>query len=96
MAEEELARRGAWRDGLLIFTGDSLEDVVREVSRHTTLSIDIVDPELKQVRIGGRFSLSSTSEFFNALEANFGLGVTRLDYNRVEISAVSKKNNPEN
>ena len=90
VAEEELARRGAWRKGLLIFSGDSLEHVVKEVSRYTTLSIEIVDPELKQVRIGGRFSVNSTSEFFNALEANFGLRVMQLDYNRVEISSIEK------
>lgn len=96
VAEAELARRGAWRNGLLIFSGDSLEEVVKEVSRYTTLSIEIVDPALKKVRIGGRFSVDTTSDFFNALEANFGLRVTRLDYNRVEISALDKNKNKKN
>jgi len=90
VSEEELARRGAWRQGLLIFNGDSLEHAVKEVSRYTTLSINIVDTELNKVRIGGRFSVNSTRDFFSALEANFGLRVTRLDYSRVEISAIKK------
>lgn len=93
VAQEELARRGAWRNGLLIFTGDSLDDVVKEVRRYTTLTIEIVDPELKKVRIGGRFSVNSTREFFDALEANFGLRVTQLGYNRVEISVADKNKN---
>ena len=97
LPEQELARRSAWRSGLLIFTGNSLEEVVKEVSRYTTLSIEIVDPELKKIRIGGRFSIESTRELFDALEANFGLQITRLDYQRVQIaSAVDKKSaNPK-
>ena len=90
VAEDELVRRGAWRSGLLVFSGASLEEVVKEISRYTTLSIDIVDPELKTVRIGGRFSLESTTALFDALEANFDLKVTRLGYERVEISSAKK------
>ena len=90
VAEDELVRRGAWRSGLLVFSGTSLEEVVKEISRYTTLSIDIVDPQLKTVRIGGRFSIESTTALFDALEANFNLKVTRLDYNRVEISSAKK------
>ena len=90
VAEDELARRGAWRSGLLVFSGASLEEVVKEISRYTTLSIDIVDPELKTVRIGGRFSIESTTALFDALEANFDLKVTRLGYERVEISSAKK------
>ena len=90
VAEDELVRRGAWRSGLLVFSGASLEEVVKEISRYTTLSIDIVDPELKTVRIGGRFSIESTTALFDALEANFNLKVTRLGYERVEISSAKK------
>jgi|GEM_PF-155870 len=90
VAEDELVRRGAWRSGLLVFSGASLEEVVKEISRYTTLSIDIVDPELKTVRIGGRFSIESTTALFDALEANFDLKVTRLGYERVEISSAKK------
>lgn len=91
IAQDELERRGAWRSGLLIFTGNSLEEVVAEISRYTTLNIEIVDPELKKIRIGGQFSVDgSTSALFDALEANFGLTITQLDYNRVKISAATK------
>ena len=90
VSEEELERRAAWRSGLLIFTGNSLEEVVNEISRYTTLSIEIIDPELKKIRIGGRFSIESTDALFNALEANFGLQVTHMDYNHVQISSASK------
>ena len=89
LAQEELARRGAWRSGLLVFSGNSLEEVVAEISRYTTLSIKIVDPALNKVRIGGRFSINNTEALFDALEANFGLTITQRGYNRIEISSVS-------
>jgi transmembrane sensor len=90
--KSEIERRVAWQSGLLVFKGNSLEEVVAEISRYTTLSIEIIDPELKKVRIGGRFNLASTSKIFDALEANFGLEVTRMDYNRVQISSSRKHN----
>jgi len=90
IAQQELERRGSWRSGVLVFAGNSLEEVVDEISRYTTLSIEIVDPELKQIRIGGRFSVQNSDALFEALEANFDLRITRLDYNRIEISSAYK------
>ena len=96
IAQSEIERRGAWRSGLLVFSGNSLEEVVAEISRYTTLSIDIVEPDIKQLRIGGRFSVDNTRALFNALEANFGLKVTQLDLQRIEISSSKKNKNDKN
>lgn len=90
VSAQELDRRGSWRSGLLIFSGNTLEEVVAEVSRYTPLSIDIVEPQLKSLRIGGRFSVESPRALFDALEANFGLRITQLDYQRVEISSAAE------
>ncbi|MGS2722979.1 FecR family protein [Porticoccus sp. GXU_MW_L64] len=87
IAPGEIKRREAWRSGVLDFAGTSLEEVVDEMSRYTTISIDIKDPELKKIRIGGRFDVGSTDALFDALEANFGLQITRFSYNHVQISS---------
>lgn len=88
MDSDTLKRRDAWRKGLVLFTGESLEDVVAEISRYTTVSIDIVDPAIKKLRIGGQFRLGDLQGMFDVLEANFGLQITLLAEDRVEISAV--------
>lgn len=85
--DDELYRRQSWRDGLLVFSGEPLEQVVHEISRYTTVSIEISDPELRQIQIGGRFKVGDIDNMFSALEANFGLQVDRLNYNRVELKA---------
>jgi len=75
----------AWRKGLLIFSGESLEEVVEEISRYIPVSIEIVDPELRKIQIGGQIRVADTDSMFKALEANFGLKINRLGYNRVQI-----------
>jgi len=83
---QEMAKRLSWREGILTFAGDSLEDVVAEISRYTTVSIEITDPVIRGMRIGGRFPIGETDAMFDALEANFGLRVTRLSHDRVLVS----------
>ena len=85
--EQDLARRLSWREGLLVFAGDPLEDVVREISRYTTIAIEINDPEVKAIKIGGQFRVGETDAMLEAFETNFGLLVTRLDENRIVLSA---------
>lgn len=83
--QRELDQRLSWRDGLLIFSGESLQEVVEEVSRYTVLKIRIADPELKSIRVGGQFKVGETEALFDVLENGFGLQVSRLDDNHVEI-----------
>lgn len=85
--ESELSRLQSWREGLLVFAGEPLEQVVSEISRYTTLSIEIIDPDLKELQIGGRFRVGEIDNMFAALEANFGIEVERVNYNQVELKA---------
>jgi transmembrane sensor len=85
----EMAKRLSWREGMLTFAGDPLVVVVDEISRYTTVSIEITDPVVKATRIGGRFPIGETDAMFDALEANFGLRVTRLSHDRVLVSAAA-------
>ncbi len=86
----EMTRRLSWRGGMLTFAGDRLEDVVNEISRYTTVSIEISDPAVRARSIGGRFPIGETDAMFDALEANFGLRVVRLGHNRVLVSAAEE------
>lgn len=84
---DELAERLAWREGMLMFSGDTLEDVVREVSRYTTVSIEIPDPRIRAMRIGGRFPVGEIDAMFDTFEASFGLRVIQVSRNRVVLAA---------
>jgi transmembrane sensor len=80
--------RLAWRKGLLIFSGEPLEKVVEEISRYIPVEIEIMNPELRQIEIGGQIQVGDTDSMFKALEANFGLKIRRLSYNRVQVVAI--------
>lgn len=83
----ELTRRMSWTGGNLVFAGESLEHVVGEIGRYTTVKIEFADPEVRAIRVGGVFPVGETSAMFGALEGTFGLKVTYLSANRVIISA---------
>jgi transmembrane sensor len=83
----ELARKLSWLDGKLVFAGESLEEVVAEVSRHTSVVIEVADPNLRKLRIGGQFKAGETDALFDVLESGFGVKITRLSNNRVRLDA---------
>jgi transmembrane sensor len=83
----ELSRLLSWRRGLLIFAGDPLEHVVAEISRYSPVTVEIVDPKLKAIRIGGQFRAGDVDAMLDALQANFHMRVIRLRSNHVQIAA---------
>lgn len=83
---QELTRQLAWREGLLMFNGEPLEEVVNEVSRYTDLSFRINDPAVRNLRVGGQFEVGETEAMFEVLESSFGIQVTWLDEKTVRLS----------
>lgn len=51
----EIQRLLAWRSGKVSFVKQPLSEVVREMSRYTTLEITVNDQRLRQLPIGGTF-----------------------------------------
>lgn len=51
----EIQRLLAWRSGKVSFVEQPLSEVVREMSRYTTLEITVNDQHLRQLPIGGTF-----------------------------------------
>lgn len=83
----ELARKLSWLEGRLVFAGESLEEVVAEVSRHTPIVIEVNDPELKKLRIGGQFQAGETEALFDVLESGFGIEINKLSEGHVQLNA---------
>ena len=86
-AQGDMVRKLSWLNGRLVFAGESLEEVVAEVSRHTPLIIEVMDPELKKLRIGGQFQAGETDALFDVLESGFGVKITRINKGHVQLNA---------
>jgi transmembrane sensor len=83
----EATRKLAWRQGMLVFNGESLPDVVADVSRYTDVEIEIADPSLNSLKIGGYFKVGEVEPMLEALESSFGVRVEKLDDKHVKLSA---------
>jgi transmembrane sensor len=85
LGEGEVGRKLSWLDGKLVFAGESLAEVVTEISRHTTIKIDVPDPELRKIRIGGHFEAGQTDKLFTILESGFGIEVNKINDHHVQL-----------
>jgi transmembrane sensor len=87
VAPDELQDQLAWREGMLVFSGETLEEVVKEFSRYTTVVIEVADPLVRNIQVGGRFPVGETDTLLAMLETNFNLRVTRVGPDHVILSA---------
>lgn len=85
LSSNTISDRLSWRQGLLTFAGHSLEKVVEEIDRYTTVHIDL-DPSVKTMRVGGKFPVGDTDLMLAALESSFGLEVTWIGPSHVLVS----------
>ena len=81
----EVTRSLSWKEGKLVFAGETLEEVIKEITRHTLVKIDLLDPQLKSMRIGGQFKIGETDALFYVLESGFGISVEKLSSKHVQL-----------
>jgi len=82
----DITNRHAWKNGMLIFDGNSLSDVVDEITRYTDMKIVLSDPEMQDLQIGGTFKVGETDAFLDAMTLGFNLDVRRVSGNTVYLS----------
>lgn len=85
LAVPEATRKLAWRQGMLVFAGESLPSVVADVSRYTDVQIAIADPRLNELKVGGYFKVGEVEPMLEALEGSFGVRVERIDAKHVRL-----------
>jgi transmembrane sensor len=83
---EELESRLAWREGMLLFEGDPLEQVIHEVSRYTSIRID-VDENVRDIAVLGYFRTGDIEGVLLAVQNTFNLKVERLSEDHIVLTA---------
>jgi transmembrane sensor len=83
----QISRLLAWRKSSLYFQDEPLGDVVNELTRYTTLKIEIVDDALRQLPVGGTFQTSpeGAEALLRTLQDGFGTRIRRVDADHVYI-----------
>ncbi len=82
----DLNRQLSWRQGFIVFSDESLPQVIEDISRYTTVKIEIGDPKLRDLRIDGYFEIGKVDALLEALERNFRLRIVRVNETVVRIN----------
>jgi transmembrane sensor len=82
-----LERETAWREGLLVFAGAPLSEVIEQVSRYTPINIEIADAKLRSLPVGGRFKVDDLPAVLDVLESSFNIRVVRPDPQHIVLLA---------
>jgi transmembrane sensor len=70
---KDVTRRLSWQAGELSFQGESLAEVIGEFNRYSQRHLELADPSLQNLEVGGSFRATDIDSFVVALHASFGL-----------------------
>ncbi|MCV6604250.1 MAG: FecR domain-containing protein [Porticoccaceae bacterium] len=88
--QRDIQRKISWVDGLFDFSDTPLKNVVYEFNRHNRLKIEIADPELQDLQLGGLFRIGDTDSLLDALHP-IGVKAIRQNDQRILLIRVEKK-----
>lgn len=74
----EVGRRLAWRDGMLSFSGATLEDAAAQFARYSEMRIIIDDPVVARKRVVGLYSATDPEGFAEAVAVSLDLRTERV------------------
>jgi transmembrane sensor len=94
VSSADMGRKLAWRQGQLIYTGQPLSAVLADISRYSDINIELADPALENLPVGGAFRTDQIEAIFTALENNFGLHAEWIDTQHVRFSSSHEKSSP--
>ncbi|MEC8804479.1 MAG: FecR domain-containing protein [Pseudomonadota bacterium] len=86
IADGDIEVKLAWREGMLVFRGSSLDEAVREVGRYTHLEFVVQSEDLKAMRVAGVFKAGDVEGFLASLRANFDVVDRRIDEETIALS----------
>ncbi len=85
--DNDIAAKLSWRQGNLVFRGETLEEALTEINRYTSVQFEIADEQIKHERIAGLFKAGDVDGLLAALEQNFNIHNQRLGNNKIRLSA---------
>jgi len=77
LSSEQLTSELAWRQGAIIFDGESLSEAVSEIERYTDARIVVSDSSVAALRVGGRFRTDDVQGFLDGLQAALPVTIRR-------------------
>lgn len=83
---DDIAVKLSWREGNLIFRGESLEEAVSEVGRYTEVQFIFLDEASKKIRVAGLFKAGDVDGLLAALRQNFDISYEWVADDKITLS----------
>lgn len=84
-----IEKKLAWQKGIIVFEGETLEQVVEEISRYTTSTFVISDEEARYIRVGGYFAIGDIDKMLDILEHGFSISATTDSTGTIYLSRLT-------
>lgn len=82
----DIATKLSWRTGKLIFTGESLEDVLVEISRYTKVQFELEEnSSMKNVKVAGVFKTGDVTGLLKVLSRNFSINHEQVAKDKIKL-----------
>lgn len=83
----DLAASLSWRQGNLIFRGESLADAMAEISRYTNIEFELSEDEmLSKVQVAGMFKTGDVKGLLEVLRNNFDISYKKISDDKIILS----------
>lgn len=69
----------SWREGTLVFRGESLEHAIQEISRYTPVEFVFLDENIRHLQVAGLFQTGDVDGLLTALNDSFQIESQRVD-----------------
>lgn len=86
LSNAEISQELAWQSGMVVFDGQSLEQVLKEVSRYTNVQFEILDQHLANIRVAGTYKTGDIDGLLSTLEQNFDVKYNYQATNSIQLS----------
>jgi transmembrane sensor len=87
LTDTELQRRMSWREGYLAFSGEPLSEVVAQLNRYSTKTLEIGNPKLASIAIGGRFKIGDLDSVLDLLNTTFGIRSRQINDSTIQLES---------
>lgn len=74
-----------WRSGKLVFRGELLPNVLREVARYSKVELEIADEGLREIRVAGLYQAGDVDGLVHSFEQNLNIGYRWDGSNKVTL-----------
>ena len=71
--QAEIERTLAWRHGTIVLNGETLDQAVVEFNRYNARQMQVADPAIAKLKLGGYFQANELDNFVSALKSSFGI-----------------------